>query len=150
MKQVADQGCILLVDDDDTFRQVMSDELSRRGHAVATAPTAQAALEQALKDAFDVILLDLHLPDLDGIEVLGQLRALEVPAGVIVLTGHGTIDTAIQAIRIPSAQAITPSDTGLTTPSIRYPARYGGTRLTRVITAAAKNPSTICFRYGSR
>ena len=48
----------------------------------------------------EVILLDLRLPDMDGIEVLQELRRREAPAGVVLLTGHGTVDTAIQAIRL--------------------------------------------------
>ena len=91
---------VLLVDDDETFRRVMSSELRRRGHEVATAACGQEALEVAAKLGADVILLDLRLPDLDGIEVLKRLGALDLAAGVVVLTGHGTIDTAIQAIRL--------------------------------------------------
>jgi DNA-binding NtrC family response regulator len=91
---------VLLVDDDDTFRSVMSGELSRRGYAVAAAATGRDALSEAARADADVILLDLRLPDMNGIDVLKALREREVPGGVIVLTGHGTIDTAIQAIRL--------------------------------------------------
>ncbi len=91
---------VLLVDDDDTFRRVMSAELSRRGYSVSTASTGQGALEQAAGAELDVILLDLRLPDMDGIEVLKRLREREMAGGVVVLTGHGTIDTAIQAVRL--------------------------------------------------
>ena len=89
---------VLLVDDDDAFRRVMSGELARRGHTVNSVATGAAALAQAAEA--DVILLDLHLPDMDGIDVLKRLRAADVRAGVLVLTGHGTIDTAIQAVRL--------------------------------------------------
>ena len=88
----------MLVDDDDEFRRVMSGELARRGYAVNSVASGTAALAQAA-DA-DVIILDLRLPDMDGIEVLKKLRSADVPAGVLVLTGHGTIDTAIQAVRL--------------------------------------------------
>ena len=89
---------VLLVDDDDDFRRIMSSELTRRGYAVAAVASGAAAVAQAA-DA-DVILLDLQLPDFDGIEVLKRLRSVDVSAGVIMLTGHGTIDTAIQAVRL--------------------------------------------------
>jgi two-component system response regulator AtoC len=89
---------VLLVDDDDEFRRILSSELGRRGYAVRSVASGAAALTQAA-DA-DVVVLDLGLPDIDGIEVLTKLRTAEVPAGVIVLTGHGTIDTAIQAVRL--------------------------------------------------
>jgi DNA-binding NtrC family response regulator len=89
---------VLLVDDDDDFRRIMSSELTRRGYAVAAVASGAAAVAQAAEA--DVILLDLRLPDFDGIEVLKRLRSADVSAGVIMLTGHGTIDTAIQAVRL--------------------------------------------------
>jgi len=91
---------ILLVDDDDTFRNILGAELVRRGHAVDGAATGTQALEYMARNRADVVLLDLRLPDMDGLEVLAKLRAGSSPAGVIVLTGHGTIDTAIRAIRM--------------------------------------------------
>ncbi len=91
---------VLLVDDDDTFRQVMSSELTRRGYKVTAVPSGAEALEQAPRLHPDVTLLDLRLPDMNGIEVLTRLRAQNASAPVVVLTGHGTIDTAIQAIRL--------------------------------------------------
>ena len=89
---------VMLVDDDDEFRRVMSSELARRGYAVSSVARGAAALAQAAD--VDVIVVDLHLPDMDGIEVLQKLRSADVPAGVLMLTGHGTIDTAIQAVRL--------------------------------------------------
>jgi len=89
---------VLLVDDDHDFRRIMSSELARRGYAVNSVASGAAALTQAAEA--DVILLDLRLPDMDGIEVLKRLRGSDVLAGVLMLTGHGTIDTAIQAVRL--------------------------------------------------
>jgi DNA-binding NtrC family response regulator len=89
---------VALVDDDDDFRRVMAGELARRGYVVSSVASGAAAITQAA-DA-DVVVLDLRLPDMDGIEVLKKLRSTDVPAGVLVLTGHGTIDTAIQAVRL--------------------------------------------------
>ena len=100
MADVTPATGVLLVDDDDTFRRVMAAELARRGYTVSSAATGREALERAAYPGVDVILLDLRLPDMAGIDVLTELRNREVPAGVIVLTGHGTIDTAIQAIRL--------------------------------------------------
>ena len=89
---------VLLVDDDDDFRHVMSAELARRGYAVSAVAAGAAALARAAEA--DVIVLDMRLPDMDGIDVLKKLRGAEAAAGVLVLTGHGTIDTAIQAVRL--------------------------------------------------
>ncbi len=91
---------VLLVDDDEAFRGAIAAELARRGYDVVAAGSGRAALDQAALTEADVTLLDLRLPDLDGIEVLERLRRRNPSAAVVVLTGHGTIDTAIRAIRL--------------------------------------------------
>jgi DNA-binding NtrC family response regulator len=91
---------VLLVDDDDTFRHVMGSELTRRGYDVVAASSGLEAVERFIQITPDVTLLDLRLPDMDGIEVLKRLRERNASAGVVVLTAHGTIDTAIRAIRL--------------------------------------------------
>ena len=89
---------LLVVDDEETFRVVLSHELERLGYAVRTAPSGEAGI-LALADDIDVVLLDLRLPDMDGMEVLRRIREKNPGADVIMLTGHGSIDTAIEAIR---------------------------------------------------
>ncbi|HEY3355044.1 MAG TPA: sigma-54 dependent transcriptional regulator [Polyangia bacterium] len=90
---------VLVVDDDETFRTVLGVELRHRGYAVTAVATGAAALGAAAASPPGVVLLDLRLPDADGLEVLAQLRAQAADLEVIILTGHGTIDTAIEAIR---------------------------------------------------
>lgn len=91
---------ILLVDDDAAFRHVVAGELRRLGHQVETAGSGEEAL--AKLDRFDpeVVLLDLRLPGMDGLETLKAVRARNAAIEVIMLTGHGTIDTAIESIRV--------------------------------------------------
>jgi DNA-binding NtrC family response regulator len=91
---------VLLVDDDPAFRRVMAAELTRRKYTVSSASSGGEALAQAPEFRPDVTLLDLRLPDMDGIEVLERLRERNPSGGVVVLTGHGTIDTAIRATRL--------------------------------------------------
>jgi DNA-binding NtrC family response regulator len=91
---------VLLVDDDPVFRRVMGAELVRRGYAVEIRASGQEVLDQASSPDADVILLDMKLPDMDGIDVLRALRARNPSPGIIVLTGHGTIDTAVKAMRL--------------------------------------------------
>jgi DNA-binding NtrC family response regulator len=91
---------VLLVDDDPTFRRVMGAELMRRGYAVDTCASGGEALGAPVGADVDVILLDLRLPDMDGLGVLEELRRRNSPTGIIVLTGHGTIDTAVKAMRM--------------------------------------------------
>ena len=90
---------ILLVDDDDAFRGVLAVELERSGFAVSAAASGGAALRAAAEAPPQVVLLDLTLPDMTGLQVLDRLRSISPSSEVIVLTGHGSIDTAIQAIR---------------------------------------------------
>jgi DNA-binding NtrC family response regulator len=97
---MAAKPLILLVDDDAAFRTVMGAELSRSGYDVRTAASGEEALAVCAQAAPQVILLDLQMPGISGLEVLKTLRDQRVPGEVLMLTGHGSIDTAIEAIRI--------------------------------------------------
>jgi len=91
---------VLLVDDDNSFRRVMAAELTRRGYDVVAVGSGADALTRSQEIQTDVTLLDLRLPDMDGIDVLERLRERNPSIGVVVLTAHGTIDTAIRATRL--------------------------------------------------
>ena len=91
---------LLLVDDDEAFRLVLAGELSYRGFDVTTAKSGQQALTYLGKNQPDVILLDLQLPDLSGLDVLKGARTMSPGSEVLMLTGHGSMDTAIEAIRM--------------------------------------------------
>ncbi len=93
------QPSVLLVDDDDAFRRVMAGELERAGFAVTSAASGGEALRAVVDASPQVVLLDLSLPDMTGLQVLERLRAASPASEVIMLTGHGSIDTAIEAIR---------------------------------------------------
>jgi len=91
---------ILLVDDDAPFRTVMAKELGHRGFEVATAGSGKEALVRLEENPPDVVLLDLQLPDISGLEVL-EVAVDRNPGGeVIMLTGHGSLDTAIRSVRM--------------------------------------------------
>ncbi len=90
---------LLLVDDDDAFRMVMAGELERAGFEVVRAASGGEALRAVADWQPQVVLLDLNLPDMTGLQVLERLRAASPSSEVIMLTGHGSIDTAIQSIR---------------------------------------------------
>ena len=92
---------LLLVDDDAAFRHVMAGELARLGLRGRARPrVGEDALAACAKAEPDVVLLDLQLPDMSGLEVLKALRERQPRREVIMLTGHGSIDTAIESIRI--------------------------------------------------
>jgi DNA-binding NtrC family response regulator len=91
---------VLLVDDDAAFRQVLAGELRRLQFDVATAGSGEEAVRKAVELEPRIVLLDLQLPDTNGLEVLKTIRGACPAAEVIMLTGHGSIDTAIESIRI--------------------------------------------------
>ena len=91
---------LLLVDDDLAFRQVMAGELGRLGYDVVAVATGEEAIERVATAEPEVVLLDLRLPGMSGIETLKNIQASSPTTEVIMLTGHGSIDTAIESIRI--------------------------------------------------
>ena len=93
-------GSILLVDDDAAFRHVMSGELRRLGHDVQTADSGEDAIRKAGQLDPAIVLMDLRLPGMDGLTALKTIRAHNPATEIIMLTGNGTIDTAIESIRV--------------------------------------------------
>ncbi len=89
---------ILVVDDDRAIRESLADLLGEQ-HDVGVAATGAEALRKLKDESFDLILLDLRLPDRDGLEVLQELFGTGVDTPVIVITAHGTSNTAIQAMQ---------------------------------------------------
>jgi DNA-binding NtrC family response regulator len=96
---VTEAPTLLLVDDDATFRRVMGGELERLGFILLTAESGEEAIRQIERSQPEVILLDLQLPGISGLEVLKRAREISPESETIILTGHGTIDTAIESIR---------------------------------------------------
>ncbi len=93
------RGRALIVDDDDTLRRVVGDRLRHWGVAVVEAPDGESALEIVSEQDFDLVLLDLAMPGMSGLEVLDRLRAGDCPADVVVLTAHGSLDRAVEAVK---------------------------------------------------
>ena len=93
------QARIAVVDDETVVCRRLSQMLARDGHDVEAFTTARAFLERMHERPFDVVFLDLRLPDMDGLEVLPKIKTLRSETEVIIVTGHGAIDTAIEAIK---------------------------------------------------
>jgi len=91
---------ILLVDDDPQICNLLGGELERIGHQVTTRTSGSEALAELRTRDFDVILLDINMPEMGGMEVLEAIKDLGVLSEVIMLTGHGTIDRAIEAMKL--------------------------------------------------
>ena len=91
---------VLVAEDEVHLGQILSTFLTGRGYAVHTVTDGRAALEVLRAEAYDVALLDIVMPELDGLEVLKQVRADADPPEVIIITGNGTIETAISAMKL--------------------------------------------------
>ncbi len=98
---------ILFADDEAHLRDLMQMELPRLGHEVTVCPDGAAALRALEKGSYDAALLDLRMPGLTGIEVLGKVRQISPDTQVIILTGHATVDTAVQALRLGAFDYLT-------------------------------------------
>lgn len=95
-----DRTAILVVDDEENLRNLLSKILSDGGHVVETAADGEAALAKYKASRFDLVLLDLKLPKLDGMSVLRGIMEHDPDALVIIITAFSTIDTAIEAIKL--------------------------------------------------
>ncbi|MHB8876849.1 MAG: sigma-54-dependent transcriptional regulator [Myxococcaceae bacterium] len=91
---------VLIIDDDQTLRELFKRELEHSGHQVVLAASAAEGFSRLAEAEPDVVLLDLMLPDVPGIDVLRRLRAERPGLEVVVLTAHGTVDTAITAMKL--------------------------------------------------
>ena len=91
---------ILLCDDEPKLSRMLSAALTAAGYSVQRAASGQEALKRAASDSPDVVVTDLRLPDLDGLEVLKRVREGQNPPDVIVITAYATTETAIEAMRL--------------------------------------------------
>jgi len=93
------KGRVLVVDDEQRQRDILQMILEAEGYATTAAGNGRQALQAAQAQAFDVVLTDLKMPDLSGIELLGEILKLQQAPLVILMTAHGTIDSAVDAMR---------------------------------------------------
>ena len=98
---------VLVVDDEEPFRILMESELGRLGHAVQCVESGEEALQAFAAHDVEVVLLDLKMPGLGGMETLKRMREAGVTAEVIILTGHPDIDDAIQAMKLGAYDYLT-------------------------------------------
>lgn len=91
---------LLIVDDEASIRQTLKSVLEDEGYTALTAASAEGALETLAKHSVDLVLLDIWLPHMDGLEALGKIRAMGDSPEVIMISGHGTIETAVRATKL--------------------------------------------------
>ncbi|HEX5132255.1 MAG TPA: sigma-54 dependent transcriptional regulator [Candidatus Krumholzibacteria bacterium] len=93
------KSVILLVDDQDTIRFFLEKTLKQEGYEAVTARTGAEALEKVRSVVPDLVLLDLKLPDIDGLEVLRRIKEIFPEIGVVMITAFGDIETAVSAMK---------------------------------------------------
>jgi len=91
---------LLIVDDEVQFLESIAHRLRLRDFDVTTATNGPEALEIARQEKFDLALLDLKMPDMDGRQVLEKLKAAHQFLEVIILTGHGSVDSAVECTKL--------------------------------------------------
>ena len=98
---------ILIVDDDASVRRVLQMQLAEAGYTVESAANGTDARRMLLENSPKLVITDLRMPDLDGIELLRQISEAETQTTVIVITAFGSIETAVQAMRLGAYDYIT-------------------------------------------
>lgn len=94
---------VLLVDDEEEFVRALAKRLRARGLEVDTAESGHRALEMAAAADYDVVVLDLAMPGIDGLETLRRLKESRPELQVLLLTGHGSIESGIKAMKTGAA-----------------------------------------------
>jgi two-component system NtrC family response regulator len=96
---MAERAKILVVDDEEPLRELLRMELTRSGNSVETAARGEEGLARYREQIFNVVLLDIRMPGIGGVETLRQMRLESTIPEIVILTGHGTIESAVECIK---------------------------------------------------
>jgi two-component system, NtrC family, response regulator AtoC len=91
---------ILIVDDEEIVRESLSAWLEQDGYTVQTAPDGETGLDRVRKERWSILLVDLKMPGIDGLQVLEEARKLQPEAAAVIMTAYATVDTAVAAMKI--------------------------------------------------
>src|SRR5574342_1335176 len=94
------KSTVLIVDDEAGVRSALSGVLRDEGYAVEAVESGEACLDRVARGPYDVIVLDIWLPGMDGLATLARLRERRVDSPVIMISGHGNIESAVRAIKM--------------------------------------------------
>lgn len=127
---------VLLVDDEESFVDALSKRLEARGLVVETASDGEQALKTAKDRTFDIIVLDLAMPGMNGIETLKRLREDDPDLQIILLTGHGSLEKGVEAMKLGAMDFLQkPADLE----NLLNHIREAGARRTALIEKRARN-----------
>jgi two-component system, NtrC family, response regulator len=104
---MSDSRTILLVDDDQSLRRVLEFQLQEDGYRVIAVPSGESAIQEFHAHGADVVITDVRMPTMDGVELLERLKAMQPDLPVIVLTAHGTIGSAVEAMKLGAFDYLT-------------------------------------------
>jgi two-component system, NtrC family, nitrogen regulation response regulator NtrX len=90
---------ILIIDDEKAIRKTLTEILSYEGYKIDEASDGEEGLKRFSEKAYDIVLCDIKMPKLDGIEFLEKSREINPDVPVIMISGHGNIDTAVEAVK---------------------------------------------------
>jgi DNA-binding NtrC family response regulator len=93
---------VLIVDDEERFRTTMCKLLTVRGLSARTAGSGKEALEELQRDSYDLVLLDIRMPEMGGVELLTRIREIDPEIEAIVMTGYASVDTAKDIMKLGS------------------------------------------------
>ena len=91
---------VLLVDDEEEFLETLSSRLEMRGLKVSAVTSGEQAVSEAKEQEYDAIVVDLSMPGIDGLETLKRIKANNPNAEIIMLTGHGSIQSGVEAMKL--------------------------------------------------
>lgn len=91
---------VLLVDDEEQFTEVLSERMEARGFKVDTANSGPEAIKKVKQNKYDAIILDLAMPEMDGIETLKNLLKINPDIQIIFLTGHATVEQGVESVKL--------------------------------------------------
>ena len=97
---------VLLIDDEQDFLDIMSERMKNRDIDVTTAVSARDALGLVEHESYDAIILDLQMPEMDGLQALERLKAINPELQVILLTGHATVEKGVQAMKLGATDVL--------------------------------------------
>ncbi|MEE4358414.1 MAG: response regulator [Desulfococcaceae bacterium] len=90
---------VLLVDDEKDFLDIMTQRMETRGMEVSASASAKEAIEKIKNTSYDAVVLDLQMPEMDGLEALKAIKEIRPEIQIILLTGHGTVEKGVAAIK---------------------------------------------------
>jgi DNA-binding NtrC family response regulator len=102
-----EQTTILVVEDDEAMRDVLQEELSDAGYRVIVGSGSRAAIDRVRAERMDIVITDLRMPDLDGFDLIRDIRATKNAPPIIMITAFGSIETAIKAVKLGAYDYIT-------------------------------------------